>query len=482
VSVTPWNTTVTTEVSSAAPTADPVWVDVSDWVLPNVSSAIGRQSVLPGTEPGRLALSLNNNSNEWTVGNAASSRYPWWKPGRRIRQRETLANGVVFDLFDGYITLDGINADVVLQTTGGDEGTMISVVRVSATDLLGRAQTGRTFVSTLGAQIMWAGESAGLVKYWPLAQRQAQNFIPAVGDVADVLSPQLLHSAGFGLAINDSADGQYITALSGPAILANDITTAQWLWDLNASGTAINGQILRATFGQTLTASTITIVAWIYRDDTRTVAGGGGGYPFLLAGTDPLSSTYGAIYLVETAADTWSVSLVAGSSGVTLSPRPLSRQAWNCIAVQMSLPSGACSVWMHWQDPVTGTLSGSPPSTADFSTLDLGTFFEGALGDVQIYTGAGYDTAFHRAQLNAASFALEGQSTGERVATIADYAGIPASQRAIDRGTVPMAPVSLAGRRAFDAWEQARETEQGRLFVSPSGVLTFHDRRTVFNV
>src|SRR5678815_4427996 len=96
---TVWNSTITVEVSSAAPGGLPVWVDVSDTVRPSWNCAAGRQNELSTTEPGVASLVLLNDGR-YTTGNPTA--YPWWRQARRIRIRETIGYAT-FDLFDGYI-------------------------------------------------------------------------------------------------------------------------------------------------------------------------------------------------------------------------------------------------------------------------------------------------------------------------------------------------------------------------------------------
>jgi hypothetical protein len=90
--------------------------------------------------------------------------------------------------------------------------------------------------------------------------------------------------------------------------------------------------------------------------------------------------------------------------------------------------------------------------------------------------------ADHLAQFQVGMLGLEGQTTGQRVTTILNYAGVPAGLRQVDVGCSFMAKATMAGRAPGDLLAEAVTTEQGRGFMSGDGRYVFHGRDRVLNV
>lgn len=473
MSLTPWGTQVVVEVSSAAPSAAiPTWVDISDYAKPPISVNRGRQTDLPGLEPSTADLYLIDNDARFVVGNPLSPYTPWWKEGRRIRVKEILptATPTVIPLIDGYIST--VQSDVSMETLDGQTD---RVTHVSVIDGLGRAQSAPAFISTLAAHIMGSATASGLANYWPMGESVMP--VQAVVGSGNISASPAIHSMGTVIS--------YATALlalaAGPSVGADDLTPPKWLCDVDASGNALGYQEMKVTLPATLTvASTVTLVAWVYVDTTDGV---NSTYPFFLSGTSPPgpSASQGFIYLVQLSPGSWSVQFIAGASTLLLAVPSPKTNGWSLVAAQMTVPSGACTVWIDGTS-TTGTLSGSPPSTVYFDVLELGQFFAGSLAHVQIYTGASFDYAAFAAQRDVGLQGLDRQTASQRIHRIADYIGFPPDRRDIDPGVAVMLPARLAGRKASDAWETARATEGGRLFFSGDGRLVFHDRRRVLNV
>ena len=121
---------VRVEVSSAAPDADPVWVDITPWVRTTgrggpIDIARGAQTVLQTFEPARMTLVLDNADSRFTSGNTTSPYYPWWKEHRRVRVRETVGSKT-FDLFTGYVEMP-----VVTETIEGRDN-LVTIAAVAS--------------------------------------------------------------------------------------------------------------------------------------------------------------------------------------------------------------------------------------------------------------------------------------------------------------------------------------------------------------
>jgi hypothetical protein len=90
-----------------------------------------------------------------------------------------------------------------------------------------------------------------------------------------------------------------------------------------------------------------------------------------------------------------------------------------------------------------------------------------------------YETALSSTQVadhySASKSPWDGDFTGARIGRILDLVGWPAGLRAIDTGEMVLGPADLAGMSALAYLQLVAQSEQGRLFVDKSGLVTFHD-------
>lgn len=472
----PWGGRTVIEVSSAAPDADPpVWVDVSDYMSFRngpLTAANGQQTDQDAAEPGIAALAWRNDDHRFTTGNP-SSPYPWFKEARRVRVRDFVGDQV-FPIFDGYL---GPPTTVPSLDPADPTGTNTFLTTVAAaSDRLSRLRTARKFTSTLTEYIRYTGGSA-LQLYYPLLDTQPSLFANIVGASA----PLRPRDGNGGPAVPPATPttGLHLSAATGPKVFADDLPTPTFLSDLATTTTPPIPGVWTSLYGLptiTCTNNTITLAFWWYPDASRS-AGGPNGAPCALwnrASTNDIEvivSAFGASYGVD---------FNLGSSNFNGSITRPRLNAWNLMALQMTLPSGACTVFNHNLPGLTGVMSGTPGATATFEVLQVG-IGDGSVAHVQVYLGTGYTQAFHNAQILAAQTGLEQQTTGQRINTILDYAGV-SSARDIDPGVDYMSVASLAGKDPLTCLEEARRTERGRLFVAGDGRVQFHDRTRVYNV
>jgi hypothetical protein len=153
------------------------------------------------------------------------------------------------------------------------------------------------------------------------------------------------------------------------------------------------------------------------------------------------------------------------------------------IAIQVDLNNVQMELWVGTSRYPT-SMVGAPLFPYTVSELQSTATYTGGIGHFQCYIAPATTWGFtqYLAQVAMAQTCLEGQLTGERVAKIADYAGVPTWARDIDPGTVRMQRAALAGLHPADAMETARATELGRLHMSGDSRLTFHDRRRIYNI
>ena len=153
------------------------------------------------------------------------------------------------------------------------------------------------------------------------------------------------------------------------------------------------------------------------------------------------------------------------------------------LALRLTESSGLLEFWVNADAPQTATISGVP-TTADFFRLRVGGYAPAMFAHVQIYFGAGsYTRSMHLAQYQMGLTGLERQTTGDRIRSIAGYAGIPAAEvTQVDKGQSVMQVARLAGKDPLTAMRDAERTEQGLLYVDGSGGLVFKDRSSLYNI
>ena len=123
----------------------------------------------------------------------------------------------------------------------------------------------------------------------------------------------------------------------------------------------------------------------------------------------------------------------------------------------------------------TGATGGAVPELSLFIGARVGAAsVPGRIGDV-----ATYDTALSAARISAHYEAGvttgDGEITGARITRILDLIGWPAAARAIDNGEHILGP-AVIGTNALDYLQAVAASEQGRLFMSRDGKVTFHAR------
>lgn len=459
-----WGSTVVTEVSSADPDSDtPVWVDISERVLGvyGVDVAGGRQNELVAGEPRRVQFALLNRDGALTSGNSSSPYWPWWKQGRRLRMRETI--GVrTFDLFDGYI--EAPVESVVTQVVGDTDSDV--TVMVAAVDLLGRLEAGRTFLSTLAEHIVYEG-GTDLAAYWPM----------------DSVTSILSQAPG-----DDSALYPFRYGPQPVADPAAELTTLAPGDDLPTSMRFQDGHTgLTGALAITLGADdAITLVQWV-QIDPATAGVFIQSFDITILETGP--SAFPHLSIFYDAGSVWEAWLFSGGglSGLITSTVPVVPDRPTLVGVRYQPSTATMELWVD--DTVTSLgLAGAAPATSKIietlvpagATATGG--YQGLMAHAQIYVGTDWGHEDFLAQREVGIGGMAGQSTGERVTAIADFAGVPAGRRDIDPGVTAMTRARLAGRKPTDLLTEAVTTEQGRLLMSGDGRLTFHDRRRLYNI
>lgn len=455
---TSWGTVQTLEVSSAAPGDLPVWVDISALMRPSFESAAGRQTELSSTEPGAATFELLNDGT-LTTGNP-STIYPWWRQARRIRLRETVGY-YTYDLFDGFIQRprgqDRISEAAAVTIQDG-------VVFIAAVDLRGRLANARPFISTLGEHVRFKGGTA-LKGYWPLGD-ETLSWPDATGQQPP-LAPYVID--GNNLIV--SAQLQPASA----TLAADDLAVLKMTRVVPAGQLRLTTGTIAVTLdpGKVLTA-----VAWLNLDTTTTTAV----FPATVLMTETPANTGFIRISYDPAANSITATLTTlGLTGTVTGSAATLAQALP-VAVRYGFSPNVFELWVRDQ-VYTTTPGGTPPTTSTVTEVRFADLHNGLVGHAQWYIGDATDwtSAEMTAQYRMGWDALERQSTGDRINTIADYAGIPPSARDIDPGVAVMTAAALAGQLPGNELDRAAETEVGRLGVA-SNLLTFRDRRSTYDI
>lgn len=461
----------TYEIAWASDPGDPspTWADMKPRVNGAIASTRGRQAEGSDISPGTLEVILDDSDGELTAGNPLSTTDV--QLGKMCRLQETVGANT-YDRYFGYLT--DIDPDV--WTDSGDRA-----VRLTFTDELDRLARAQAFVSTLGAHIM--GEAAdSLVLYYPLDDPRTP-FPPLVGAGDMVVAPYM--------NINPSpvpADMVTPATIAGPA--GDDATFPDFTPEYFDPPTPISG-CGAMPYGTAHVAvhvasgESIAVSAWMRPMQQIPALAGGAQDSFFLALLNdvgyPTSLGSHGIYFFDRPESTGTANADQGGATFVqvVAPGPFPREVWRLITARLTLPTGAFTLWIGSDVVVSGVMAGAPSST-DFSLLHFGSQYFGSLAHIQVHVGVGAFTySDHVAQSQAGMVGLERQKTGARIATLAGYAGVTATD--IDEGTTEMGPARLAGLTAGDAMASAATTENGDLYATGAGALRFRDRRSRYN-
>lgn len=474
-------TEITVRVSSAAPDAEPVWVDISDYVIvpagATLDTWLGRSTELPGIDPAKGKLTLLDNDDRFTIGNVSSPYYPWWKQSRRFQLIETVGDKkyVLGDLF-----LEIPQTIIQTQPVEGDVKQI--TVAVSGVDVLARLANSGKFLSNLAEHILYHGGTT-LRAYWPLNEAAA----PAntARTAAWALRTNTLRQTGF--VANDPLFAS-ISYNSGPSAPGDDINAAVFQASRDTTtSTVVESRELTGVRSSNVTLSAgqvMTVVGWIRADSQMSAANQA--VPFWLryadANGDVITGGLSAAVGIQTGAVLYAVGNSGADWSGTVTGVAVPTEIVYPVAVRLGFDPAVIELWAG-SNVYTSTMTVTSAVAAPANYMEVGRFFDGSVAHLQVYIGAqgDWDHDDFLAQRDAGLNGLERQTTGERIQTVLDYAGFPSYRRDIDLGASVMSQASLAGKRPGQALDEANDTERGRLFAL-AGRIQFHDRIRVYNV
>lgn len=459
----------------------PTWTDVTSSVEAfnaYITATTGEDSEAT-SDTGSMSWQLNNSDQSFTPGNVNSPYYPNVKSGVQVWLRETIGTRT-FDIFRGYLAWPEIES----WASSTADAPRDQTITVTAVDRLTRLGMADQFVSTLAEYIRYNGGTA-LVAHWPMSDAGVPFDSLVSSPLLARTSVQTINYGDF----TEQAGSATCTPASAAGPAGEDVSFAEYDMDLRTVGgllrparsiitsALIPDGLLTLSAGQVM-----TVVAWVRSDwratDTES-------WPLNILFTDPAVGAL-TLYRQDGADATWLLE-VAGATALSASfVGPIApADRWTLVAMRLGFTPATAELWVDDEQTV-GTLSGVAPSLLTVTDVRMPDGnFAGSLAQVQIYIGAEADYTFaqFQAQRAAGLTGLEYQTTGERIRTILQYAGVPDGELGeIGDGQSYMQRAELAGQTPAAAMAVAAETEQGRLYVSGSGRVVFDDRRTIYTV
>lgn len=468
-------------------TAAERWVDVTayvDTVRGGAESGGSPFTISGGDTPeasadtGGVGLPLLNADQRFTPGNTLSPYAPNIAPGSRIRFRETILDQR-FDRFTGYVQYPEIQAWTESSSTSPrDQQITIPVV-----DRAAWIAQGRTFVGTLAEHIIYNG-GPSLIGYWPLNEAEGPDVNPFTGGPW-TLTTVRKRLPGWIAAVTDQQPS--ISFGNSGVAPADDITSVSF------SPTTITDPItdyfnsfaLEGKRSSTVTLGAdqvVTVVGWTR--PAQLLAGAVNGTFAVIEFNYIFGSTVNYVSVwINTAGN-----LVGGCNspnwgGSVVGPPAPSNHSMP-IAVRVGYDPAVLELWVRDEIYIgTNVITSAQPALLD--TALIADRYPGAVNHMQIYLGDPDDWTHDDfiAQYQMGLTGMERQSTGERVRTVLQYAGVdPSELGRIDDGASLMQVARMAGRDPMDLVAEAVETEQGEFYMAGDNRPVFDDRIRLYNV
>lgn len=433
------------------------WVDASGYLLTiergqPLSTSSGRQTDLQAVSSGPLTATLLNTDGRFTSGNPVSPYYPGWRTGMRVRYQETIGSRT-FVIFDGNM----LQPEATVRAAGIDQ-----TVTLNAVDRIGRLATGRTFVSTL-AEYIRANGGTDLGPYYPLGEvggvtfpNRAATTWPSASLVEVTSGYPTGVGAMYALGGGSALPGDDIRPLSLTPLL--DTSNNARLWTKLYGWLGNNGVI-------TGPSGTFSLAAWVTLNDVT---------------ADNLTvmsavCVSGLSIALQRVSGAWQLNVTTGG-GLSLPVTGPAPGMPMLLAVRVNIGSGLCEFWRHTDPVVSGSIT-APGSGQQWTSVSLGTPMNGTLGHVQVYAAStAYTRTAHLAQITAGQVGLYGQRVGQRIRTLAGYAGMGTADLDIDDGVAVLQNASLAGKSPLAAMQAAADTDLGLLHAR-GRTLVFHSRK-----
>lgn len=444
-----------------------LWTDLTPYVdnITPISIQTGRPTEQTISEPSAVAITFNNTDHRFTFGNTSSPLYPSWRQSLKMRVYDVVG----FKRFP-YIT-------GWMEEPAIDDWTVAGVdqqITVTLVDRLVRVDRARTFISTLAEYVLYNGGSS-LQAYYPCNE--------ASGLPRDVVGRGVgtqVFQNGVGATSFSVTSGAPLVLLGqGSPVFFDDGATLnlQAGFGVDGSGNNVFAQVpdlriqpIGGGLGLNIPAGqVVTVVLWINGSPPQ--------QPYDLTTFGLVASCSNVSIRADFNPEGNIVLAMSGAltASGTIGQFPIS--GWTPLAIRYGWSPPTMETWIGANRYVS-TVSGSPPASDQLVSLALPQL-QANMGHLQIYVGTptAWDLPQLIAQSDAAKSCLAGQYTGQRIATLARYAGVASSELSnVDNGTSMMGRAALAGSSPYAQMQIAETTEQGRLYANGNGLIVFQDR------
>lgn len=434
--------TVTFEVAWGKGVGDTVsggdWTDESAYVE-SFTTRRGRSTELDQFQAGTLTVRLNNRTRRFDPDYTSGALYGNLKPGRPCRLRYT-RSAVTYDVFYGFI-------DSLPQEWDPPRNAFATIVAFDALAVLALAPLPQ---SRYVAEVLADSPLA----WWRLGEQEGT---------------QALDSSG------NNRNGIYV---NGPTFNTRDGLVA-FDQDNSIEFDAASRQYMdpRVTFA-TLGGSSWSVEFWFSSsattETTRSIIGAA------LAN----ATVYFYVTVPDSggAAGKFQVRMV--SPGASSSCQSSSNAATGTTKhVVVATRNGAApAIYVNGTDETTSPAAVSGVSFTNLPELLIGAlrnsggyYLTGTLDDVAIYSG---DIGATRAlaHYNAGTTANAGDDVDAQLTQALTDAGITWLATSFDDSQITAQAMNYQGGNLLAFLQKLERTEQGRLFVSAAGTLTFHSR------
>lgn len=440
----------------------PAWDDLTVYVETEGSPLAitrGRQSEFDLIEAAQLSCVLRNPDSRFTYGYTAGPYGANWSPAKQIRYSETIGERT-FVLFTGNILFPDITD---WQPIG------MQYVQLSALDRMARLARGRKLISTLSEYIKFSG-SPDLKGYWPMTD--AGEPFNGVGPFTQALTALRGTTGPFGTPATLKFQSG-LAPTGGENSGARIITAASHAGDLASSYIQL---MLPSAFTPAVgTTDKITVCFWWSFGPT--MANNASDAQQLVSFFSP-----GSTVILSRSITTGVLTLsCSGAMSGTITGGNLGIGALTPIGVALDEPNARMELWIG-SVRLSTNLTGAPFGAGTFGWNGMGYGLDYDISHLQVYVGTTFNYTQFLSLIDVGANSLAYQTTGQRINTLLDWAGVARYGRSIDAGVTNMQAAAVAGQDPLTAIQDAANTEWGRFFMDGNNRPVFHDRAHFYNV
>ena len=445
----------------------PVYTDVTDYVAEPVAINFGAKDEFSDVEPATCSFRLKNPDGRFTMGRTDGPYGAGVLPGKRVLVVLDYGGGDIysdsygagfgeaggaFTRFDGH--MNGF-------PTSWDESLDVPIADVSATDRMKRLGDVGELRSMLEEQTLLYSPDV----YYPLSEQAGAQSVGSIADTTQPAAALQVWGSGGGLLGFGEGTGPGTDGLSAITCTPNGIIGAQYLVATRARIGSTSGCWLSCFFATTETPSpNETIMCALATQGGEQLSLGiwvtGGVQAFFMrAGQGVFGNATSKLF----------------NDGQT-----------HHALVTFAYSGGTATAKLY----VDGLLRHTGTYTSDplpiFTRVDIGAGHLGIASPFQgtishVAAGSGVLTDAQVAAIYGAGLTgLLAERTDDRMHRVADWAGLPSSERSFEIGTKRMGAQRTDGKSPLDAFRDVERVEQGRVFFY-GGLFRFQNRERRYN-